>query len=436
MERLMEMAAKVSDQAEIYSVEDASDGISFENANLKDIESKSQSGLSLRLIRQGKLGFAYTRNLLHRQEVLRNGLDSLKGEVEAAFDFPLTSDLPLLDTYDPSLEETSNATLVEECKRVCGFLSEKTEGQINVSAWRKTGRIRLLNSRGTDLSSRFSFYLLSAEILYPGSHASIHRPFFSKTFERIPDAHLNEMLDLYTRSSNEVSPKGGKMKVLFLPETLYALLWRIQSAANGKNVYQKISPIMEKIGTRILSEKLSLYNAPADDRLPGARAFDDEGIPCRTFSIIDCGTLTNFYFDLNYAGKLNVPPTGHGFKSAMWGGETISLKPSPALEHLCLKPGKTSFSGLLKSIDKGILAAGVIGAHSGNILNGDFSVGLSPGLYVEHGEILGHVKDAMIAGNIYQTMNDVIELEDTQHPTYGGTFPAVLIDQVSVAAKP
>jgi PmbA protein len=128
VERLMEMAAKVSDQAEIYSLEEVSDGISFENATLKDIESKSQSGLSLRLIRQGRLGFAYTRNLLHRQEVLRNGLDSLKGEVEAAFDFPLTKDLPPLDTVDPSLEETSNAAMVEECNRVCGFLSEKRAG--------------------------------------------------------------------------------------------------------------------------------------------------------------------------------------------------------------------------------------------------------------------------------------------------------------------
>jgi PmbA protein len=431
----MDMAAKVSDQAEVYSLEEVSDGISFENAALKDIESKSQSGLSLRLIRQGRLGFAYTRNLLNRQEVLQNGLDSLKGEVEAAFDFPRTESLPSLDTYDPSLEETSNASLVEECSRVCEFLSDRTKGQINVSAWRKAGRLRLLNSRGTDLSCRFSVYLLSAEILYAGSHASIHRPFFSKKFERIPDAHLDEMLELFNRSSEEVSPKGGKMKVLFLPETLYALLWRIQSATNGKNVYQKISPVMDKIGTRILSEKLSLYNDPADDRLPGARAFDDEGVPCRPFPIIDRGVLTDFYFDLHYAGKLKSPPTGHGFKSAMWGGETIALKPSPTLEHLCLKPGRTSFSGLLKSIDRGILAAGVIGAHSGNILNGDFSVGLSPGLYVENGEILGHVKDAMIAGNIYETLNDVIELEDTAHPTYGGTFPALLIDRVSVAAK-
>jgi len=53
------------------------------------------------------------------------------------------------------------------------------------------------------------------------------------------------------------------------------------------------------------------------------------------------------------------------------------------------------------------------GAHSGNILNGDYSVGLCPGLYVENGEIMGHVKDAMVAGNIFETLKEVIDIEDT-----------------------
>jgi PmbA protein len=435
VEALMEMARKGSDQAELYSLEETSDGIGFENGVLKDIESKSQSGISLRIVKEGKLGFAYTKNLINRQEFLQNALDSLKGEVEALFDLPLTSGIALLDTFDPSLEKVANSSIVDECNRVCGLLGQKTTGQINVSAWRKISRIRLMNSQGTDLNCRFSFYSFNAEILYPGSHASIHRPLFSKNFEKTPGSYLDFILDLYNRSSKEVSPKGGKMKVLFLPETLYALMWRIQSAANGKNVYQKVSPIMEKMGSRLLSKKISIYNDPLDDRLPGARGFDDEGVPCRTVSIIDEGALANFYFNLHYAKKMAASPTGHGFKSSMWGGETISFPPSPSLEHLCLKPGAASFRDLVESTDRGMIAAGVMGAHSGNILNGDFSVGLSPGLYVEKGKILGHVKDAMVAGNVYDALNEVVGLEDTAHPSYGGTFPAVLLDHVSVAIK-
>jgi len=86
-------------------------------------------------------------------------------------------------------------------------------------------------------------------------------------------------------------------------------------------------------------------------------------------------------------------------------------------------------------MDKGIVVAGALGAHSGNIQNGDFSIGLSPGLYVDNGEIVGHVKDAMIAGNIYNAMKNVIDIEDTCYPVSAGTFPAIIFDNISVATR-
>jgi len=295
--------------------------------------------------------------------------------------------------------------------------------------------MRLINSRGTDLSSKSSIYFFSSEILYPGSYSSIHRQVLEKTFKRATDPYLDFILDLYNRSSAEVRPKGGPMKVLFLPETIYTLMWRVQSATSGRNIYQKVSPVLGRLGEKMFDQKVTILDDPLNDAIPDARGFDDEGTPCRSLSIIDRGVLANFYYDLLYAKKLNASPTGHGFKSSMWGGETVSFKPSPSLEHLIFKPGEKSFSKLLESIDQGIIIAGVMGAHSGNIQNGDFSVGLSPGLYVEKGEILGHVKDAMVAGNIFDTLKEVVEIEDTLHPGPGGTFPAVLLDNVSVATK-
>jgi PmbA protein len=52
---------------------------------------------------------------------------------------------------------------------------------------------------------------------------------------------------------------------------------------------------------------------------------------------------------------------------------------------------------------------------------------------VENGEIIGRVKDAMAAGNIYESLKNVVALEDRGHSTYGGTFPSLLLDQVNVA---
>ena len=435
MERLMEMAKKVCEGVELYGLEESGDSVSFENGRLKEIESQSQSGMSLRLLRGGHLGFAYTKNLIDREGFLQNALDSLKGEVEAGFEFPFTRHVPPLDTYDPSVEHLSSRTLVEECQRICDFLTTKTTGQVNVSAGRKTGRIRILNSHGTDVSTTSSAYALHASVLFPNSYASIHRPWVRKRFEHAPDSYLQFILEAYNSSVKEIPLRGGRMKALFLPEALYALLWRIQSVTNGRNIYQKVSPVLGKLNEKIFDGKLTLYDDPLNDRFPGSRGFDDEGTPCRSFSIVEKGVLNHFYYDLYYAGKVGVPPTGHGYKSAMWGGETVSFKPSPSLEHLYIQPGEKSLRDLMRMMDQGIMIAGVMGAHSGNILNGDYSIGLSPGLYVENGEIVGRVKDAMVAGNIFDTMNHIIALEDTLHPASGGMFPAILFDGVSVATK-
>ncbi len=435
MERVMEMARRVSDEVELYSNETKEDSVSFENGKLKDIEGKSQSGVSLRIIKDGCLGFSYTKNLIDREEFLRNALDSLKGRVEVSFHFPSTGEIPALETFDPAIEALSNQTMVDECGRVCEWLSSKTEGQVNVSAGKEATRVRILNSAGTDLSTTSSVYALHSAIMFPNSYASIHRPWISKRFERVPDSHLQFLLDTYNRSLRGVQPPGGKMKVLFLPETLYALLWRLQSVTNGRNIYQKVSPLLDKLGTRTFDEKLTLYDEPLNDRVPGSRGFDDEGTACQNLPIIEKGVLVRFYYDLYYGAKMGVPSTGHGFKGAMWGGETISIKPSPSLEHLSIAPGGKSLQALLELMDKGIVIAGIMGAHSGNILNGDYSIGLSPGLYIEQGEIMGHVKDAMVAGNIFDTLNHILDFENVLHPASGGMFPAILFDDVSVATK-
>jgi predicted Zn-dependent protease len=61
MERILEAAKKISDKAEVYYVEYGSDSVSFENAGFKDVESRIQSGFGLRIIKDDKLGFAYTK---------------------------------------------------------------------------------------------------------------------------------------------------------------------------------------------------------------------------------------------------------------------------------------------------------------------------------------------------------------------------------------
>ena len=90
---------------------------------------------------------------------------------------------------------------------------------------------------------------------------------------------------------------------------------------------------------------------------------------------------------------------------------------------------------MVRMIDRGIIIAGALGAHSGNIPNGDYSVGLAPALYVENGEIVGRISESMAAGNVYETLQNVVAVGDEVMPTSFGRFPALLTEGVSVASR-
>jgi len=419
----------------MYATERSSDKVVFENTRMKDVQSTIQSGISLRILKDGKQGFAYTKNLADDNELIQNALDSLQGGVGGLFTLPLTKKIATLESYNPHIETVSNSVLVEECRRVCELFSQRTRGQINVAASRSVMKVNLKNTAGTDLSFTSSVYALTTAILYPHTSASLHRVFVSKSFEPARDEYIDFLSNTYNRSTKEISAQLKNMKVIFMPETVYVLMRRVLSGTNAQSIYQNISPIADKTGDQLFDEELSISNDPLNDTMPLARAFDDEGVPCRHFPLVRRGVLKNFYNNLYFAQKLNTTPTGHGFRSGMWGGEPIAMKPTPSLSHLTIEPGTQSFEEMVHSVDKGIIIAEALGGHSGNIPNGDFSIGVSPALYIEKGEIIGHVKDVMAAGNIYSTLNNIVAIENTLHPSPGGTFPALLFDNVHLTAK-
>jgi len=99
MERLLDLAAAVSDQAEIYHLDKDETSVTIQNSELDEIETTIQTGFSLRLIKDGKLGSSYTKNLVDRDGLVANALRSLGGGVYGEFEFPGPSAFSPIDPY-------------------------------------------------------------------------------------------------------------------------------------------------------------------------------------------------------------------------------------------------------------------------------------------------------------------------------------------------
>jgi PmbA protein len=83
---------------------------------------------------------------------------------------------------------------------------------------------------------------------------------------------------------------------------------------------------------------------------------------------------------------------------------------------------------------EGIIVDQVLGAGQSNQLAGEFSVNLDLGYKVENGEIVGRVKNTMVAGSIFEAA--IAALGDRAEWVGGGAYvPYILFSNLGVAAK-
>jgi len=431
MKDLIECAGRTGAEFEIYSRSLETKAVNIENSELKGANSDMSSGISLRLVKNGMSGFSFTRNLIDPKGLVDNAVASLAAGVEAKFSFPRTRECPKLRTYSDKADGISSEELLVEGFRMRDLLVKRVKAQVNTRVGLFISESRIINSAGTDITWKESSVEKSGSIVSGGgSTYSVADCGFD--LHPMPEASLENITRLFEADHVEMRPAPGKHKVLFMPRAMNTLLWRVQSGANGQSLHQKITPLEGKTREKIFSDILTLRNNPLNDAIPGARAVDDEGVPCADFPLVDKGIFKGFYYDLNYAAKTGVTPTGHGFRRSVWGGDPILMRPQPYLGHLYFDKGEKTFNDLLKEMGKGIVVFGALGYHTGNIANGDFSIGLSLGLYVEGGRIIGKVKDTMVSGNIYEIMKRAVAVGCDSDPAYANN-PPVLFDGVDVS---
>jgi PmbA protein len=202
------------------------------------------------------------------------------------------------------------------------------------------------------------------------------------------------------------------LPVIFTPHGVAsALLSPLVLAFNGKTVFEGASPLRDKLGKQVFDRKLSLWDDATVAYRVGSYPFDDEGVPSQRLPLVASGVVTNFLYDLQTAALADTHSTGNGKRAG--GGF-----PGPAISSVVLEKGDMSFQAMLADMKEGLIVEEVIGAEQGNLLGGDFGGNVLLGYKVENGEVVGRVKDTMIAGNVYQVLRELLGIG--QEPRWVG----------------
>ncbi len=134
-------------------------------------------------------------------------------------------------------------------------------------------------------------------------------------------------------------------------------------------------------------------------------------------------------YDLKTAAQSGAQSTGNGARG-------LFSAPSPAPTNLLVEPGPTPAADIIAGIDEGLLVEDVLGLGQGNVLSGAFSNPLSLGFKIEKGKIAGRVKQASIAGNVYDALREVAAISRETRWVYNSfSLPYILVPDLNVVAK-
>ena len=433
LEELLEKAAKVFQEAEVFYVEHRDEPVLFEANRLKLVESRESSGVALRTIKDGRIGFSSTSDLNRTDNLISECLEMVAFGPEARLQFPPQSSFVPVEVYDPGVEAMPLDDMINLGQSAIDRLRRHSPELVcDASVARGVTTINILNSRGgraTYTKSVFSVFVhgtivKDTDMLFVSESKSSCRP-ICDTAEIVES--IQEQLEL---SKNVVSAPVGQVSVVFTPKGMGgALLPPLLSGLNGRSVLHGASPLEGKLGEVLLDQRFSLWDEPTVAFAPSSRMCDDEGVPAGKLPLIDKGVVASFLYDLQTAAQAGTESTG----SAQRGLNTL---PAPGSSVITVGGGDSSYEDMIKDIKNGLVVERLLGAGQSNIAGGEFNASVLLGYRVEEGIVTGRVKNTVISGNVYKIMANIGAIERDTH-WVGGSLntPAMTLHNVSVAAK-
>jgi TldD protein len=155
---------------------------------------------------------------------------------------------------------------------------------------------------------------------------------------------------------------------------------------------------MMTLGRRFGKPVLNVGDNGAAEGLRGTLPFDDEGTPTQDTALIRDGVLVGRLHSRETAARMGERPTGNA--------RAISFRHPPIVRmtNTYIAPGRGSFADLIRDIPLGVYACGAFG---GQTLLENFSFTAAYGHVIRDGQVAELVKDVVLAGNLFQTLDHI-----------------------------
>jgi TldD protein len=197
-----------------------------------------------------------------------------------------------------------------------------------------------------------------------------------------------------------------------------------------------------RVGQRVASELVTIYD---DGNLTGERGsltVDDEGTPGQHKVLVENGILRGYMQDHLNAVLMGVASTGSGRR------QSFRAMPQPRMCNTYMPSGEATFEDIVGSVKRGIFAKSFAGGQV-EISKGDFVFMLAEGYLIEDGKLTAPIRGASLVGNGPDVMTRVVEVGNDgrlagryytcgkggQYVPVGVGMPTVKISSVTVGGS-
>lgn len=422
-----------ADQAEAYLVEGASLGVDVEDGDVVAGESVQDRGGSVRVVRDGRLGFAYFSDPGQAPKAIEAALRTSRQTPRTGYGLPAGGALPDLPSQwdgglaalDPAQVLTAAADLVQGATEAC------PDARVTGGASLSWGLEALASSEGVAAWHRTTRMDAAASLTVEDGDSAIAAWDHDACHTGALDAlAVGARVGRTAHSLRRPAPaEAGPADIVLLPDAAVELVaGLVSSAVDGDTALRGKSVWSDRLGEDVAHPGLTIRDDPVRADGLGSTPMDGEGLPAGPLDIVAGGRLATFLFDSWDAHKHQQAPT----HSAVRGGHKST--PSTGTHQVVMEHADTrSMDGLVAGMEQGYVVESVLGAHTANATTGDFSV-TAPNVWrVEDGERGAACKEIALGGNLPDLLGRLDAVSDTPRLRDGAVMPALRFRDVQVS---
>ncbi|MCU1501792.1 MAG: peptidase family protein [Ilumatobacteraceae bacterium] len=417
---LLEIADKViaqataGEQVEAYVSRDSETAVRVYEGNVEHFVSAQSEGIGIRVIRDGRTGFAYAGTL--DQDAVASALAEARDNVAfgtpdewAGLAEPDGVDIVDQDLWSDELAAFATDRKIELAKELERLtLTADSRVRVDDANYEDVAsETAVATTTGIRRSGRENgCYVVVSTLADDGDEAHSGFGFSVGRSPDLFDLHkaARDAADRATRLLGATKPTSRRLTVVLDPYVTASFLSIIGGTLNGESLAKGRSLFKDRLGDEVASPLVTLVDDPTNPLAYTATDIDGEGLAARRNSLIEGGVLRSFVHNSYSARRAGTRSTGNAVRGGFKG------TPGVGCLALQLAPGTRDQAALIADVSDGVLVQSVQGLHSGvNPVSGDFSVGAS-GLLIANGQLGGPVREFTIASTLQRMLLDVVEV--------------------------